>query len=70
MILAFSSPGDGDGKTSLLLSLAPELAKRTAAGVLAVDASFRKPDLTARLAISADRTSPARRGFTRPIYGG
>ncbi len=70
MILAFSSPGDGDGKTSLLLSLAPELAKRTAAGVLAVDASFRKPDLTARLAISADRTSPgATRIYATNLWG-
>jgi Mrp family chromosome partitioning ATPase len=55
-ILAFSSPGDGDGKTSLLLSLAPELAKRVERGVLVVDAAFRKPDLTARLAISDDPT--------------
>jgi polysaccharide biosynthesis transport protein len=55
-ILGFTSPGDGDGKTSLLLSLAPELAKHTAGGVLMVDADFRKPDLASRLDISAGRT--------------
>jgi Mrp family chromosome partitioning ATPase len=48
-VVAFTSPGDGDGKTSLLAALAPQLAKRVAGGVLAVDANLRKPDLTARL---------------------
>ena len=48
-----TSPGDGDGKTTLAEILAPELAKRTAGGTLAVDANFRKADLTARLAIPA-----------------
>jgi Mrp family chromosome partitioning ATPase len=55
-ILGFTSPGDGDGKTGLLLSLAPELAKHVAGGVLVVDADFRKPDLASRLDISAGRT--------------
>jgi Mrp family chromosome partitioning ATPase len=57
-ILGFTSPGDGDGKTGLLLSLAPELAKLVKGGVLVVDADFRKADLTARLAIPAERTPP------------
>jgi Mrp family chromosome partitioning ATPase len=54
-ILGFTSPGDGDGKTGLLLNLAPELAKRSEGGVLAVDADFRQPDLSARLGISLYR---------------
>jgi Mrp family chromosome partitioning ATPase len=50
-VLALVSPGDGDGKTGLLTALAPELARRTGGGVLAVDADFRKADLTRRLTI-------------------
>jgi Mrp family chromosome partitioning ATPase len=49
MAVAFTSPGDGDGKTSSLLALAPELAKRMAGGVLVVDADHRAPNLTTRL---------------------
>jgi Mrp family chromosome partitioning ATPase len=52
-VLALTSPGDGDGKTTLAAILAPELAKRTPGGALAVDADFRKADLTSRLAIPA-----------------
>ena len=51
-ILALTSPCDGDGKTSLMISLAPELAKRVG-GMLAIDADFRKADLSARLILSA-----------------
>jgi Mrp family chromosome partitioning ATPase len=54
-ILAFTSPGDGDGKTSLLIHLAPELARHGHGGVLVVDANFHKPDLTSRLTVSAGR---------------
>jgi Mrp family chromosome partitioning ATPase len=50
-MVALSSPCDGDGKTGLLLALAPELASRTAGNLLVVDANFRKPDLTARLGL-------------------
>jgi polysaccharide biosynthesis transport protein len=60
-VVAITSPGDGDGKTSLLLNLAPHLARRMADGILAVDANFRKPDLTARLRLPADKTT------TRPL---
>ena len=52
-VVALTSPGDGDGKTTLVEILAPELASRTSGGALAVDADFRKSDLTARLAIPA-----------------
>ena len=55
--LAFTSPRDGDGKTSLMVGIAPELAKRTAGGVLVVDADFHKPDLIAMLALPFNRTT-------------
>ncbi|NLF07796.1 MAG: CpsD/CapB family tyrosine-protein kinase [Pirellulaceae bacterium] len=47
-ILALTSPDDGDGKTDLMLGLAPELAK-LAGDTLAVDADYAKPDLSLRL---------------------
>jgi Mrp family chromosome partitioning ATPase len=56
-VLALTSPGDGDGKTTLLEIMAPELARRTPGGALVVDADFRKSDLTARLEIPAARNS-------------
>jgi Mrp family chromosome partitioning ATPase len=46
---AFTSPGDGDGKTSLLLALAPQLAHRAEGSVLAVDLNSRKPSLATRV---------------------
>jgi len=49
--LMFTSPGDGDGKTDLLISLAPLLAARAGCRVLLVDANFHKSDLTTRLTI-------------------
>ena len=58
-VLALTSPGDGDGKTRVLTVLAPELARRTPGGVLAVDADFRKADLTG--AADACREQNARR---------
>lgn len=88
-ILALTSPGDGDGKTSLMISLAPELAKFIrctersetflsdgegsytsgrspyTGGVLAVDADFRKADLSSRLVLS---TGAATDGSTALIY--
>jgi Mrp family chromosome partitioning ATPase len=56
-VVAFTSASDGDGKTTLVEILAPELAKRTSGGALVVDADFRKSDLTARLAISTGSNS-------------
>ncbi|MBN1394856.1 MAG: hypothetical protein JW959_07525 [Pirellulales bacterium] len=50
-ILALTSPGDGDGKTCLTISLAPELAKRVGA-MLVVDADHRKADLSKRLVLT------------------
>jgi len=47
--IALTSPTDGEGKTDLLIALAPALAKRSSGGVLAVDANFNHPDLTTRL---------------------
>jgi Mrp family chromosome partitioning ATPase len=54
-VLAFTSPCDGDGKTSVLLGIAPELAKVTGRNILVVDANFHKPDLVARLTLPANR---------------
>ncbi len=52
-VAAFTSPGDGDGKTSLLMALAPQLAQRMAGGLLAVDANFCRPSLAARVRMPA-----------------
>ncbi len=56
-VLALTSPGDGDGKTTLAEALAPELAHRTPGGILAADADFRKADLTARLMLPTGAAS-------------
>lgn len=56
-VVAVTSACDGDGKTTLVEMLSPELAKRACGGALAVDADFRKPDLTARLAVPDTHTS-------------
>jgi Mrp family chromosome partitioning ATPase len=56
-MLGFTSPRDGDGKTSLLLGMAPALAARTEGGILVVDANFNKPDLTTRLTTSLPQTA-------------
>jgi Mrp family chromosome partitioning ATPase len=58
-LLLVTSPDDGDGKTDLVAALAPELAKHTTGSVLAVDANFRRPDLTSRLRVPRDK-APAR----------
>jgi Mrp family chromosome partitioning ATPase len=55
-MVLFTSPSDGDGKTGLLLTLAPELAKRTTGSVLVVDANCRNPDLTAQLHVPGGET--------------
>jgi Mrp family chromosome partitioning ATPase len=60
-VAAFTSPGDGDGKTSLLMALAPQLAKQITGGVLAVDANFHKPSLAARVRMPAGQ--PANRSL-------
>jgi Mrp family chromosome partitioning ATPase len=55
-VVAITSPSDGDGKTRVMTALAPELAKRTTGGLLAVDGDFRSADLTSLLALAASRT--------------
>jgi Mrp family chromosome partitioning ATPase len=55
-VVALTSPGDGDGKTSLLVALAPQLAKRIAGGVLVVDANFQRPTLTSQLNLSVSES--------------
>jgi Mrp family chromosome partitioning ATPase len=56
-VLALTSPGDGDGKTSLLLHLAPRLAERIANEILVVDANFRGSNLTTRLPVCDDKAT-------------
>lgn len=63
-VLALASPGDGDGKTSVTIGLAPELAKLFG-GVLAIDADLRKPDLSMRLALPGRNASA---GWESLIY--
>lgn len=53
-VVMFTSPGDADGTTSVLVALAPELARRATGDILVVDANLRKPDLTSRLNLSVD----------------
>ncbi len=50
-VIAFTSPGDGDGKTSVLAGLAPQLAQKITASLLVVDANERKPDLSETLGL-------------------
>ncbi len=64
--VAITSPGAGDGKTSLVVGLAPELARRTAGGVLVVDADFRGSGFSGRCRMSFP-SRPGRTSFlTRP----
>lgn len=63
-VVAITSPGDGDGKTGLLLALAPHLAKQCTDGILVADVNFRKPDLSTRLGLSADEASCTKAGCT------
>lgn len=63
--LAITSPAAGDGKTSLVVALAPELARRTPGGVLVVDADYCGSGLTTRLAW-AGSGMPAGSAFVWP----
>ena len=56
-VVLFTSPGDGDGKTSVLVALAPQLARRIEGSVLVADANLHKPDLTSRLSLPAAEAS-------------
>ena len=55
-VIAVTSPMDGDGKTSLLLGVAPFLAQQMRSGILIVDANLRKPDLTSHLSVPPGQT--------------
>ena len=52
--LMFTSPGDGEGKTSTVVCLAGVLAGQAADEVLVVDANFRRPELAIHFASRAD----------------
>jgi Mrp family chromosome partitioning ATPase len=56
-VLALTSPRDGDGKTRLMVGIAPELAKMVSGGILAVDANVGKPDLVSQLILPFRRTT-------------
>lgn len=56
-VVAITSPADGDGKTSFILGLAPQLALRTSGEVLAVDANFHQPDLSSRITLPEIKTA-------------
>jgi Mrp family chromosome partitioning ATPase len=49
VVLMFTSPSDGEGKTETLASLAAALAERTAERVLLLDGNLHKPDLASCL---------------------
>lgn len=50
-VVLLTSPCDGDGKTSVLVALVPQLARRIDGSILVVDANGHKPDLTSRLSL-------------------
>ncbi len=58
--LLFTSPADGDGKTEVVIGLAPALAAKAQRAVLVVDADFRRGDLSCRLAAFNDGLSGLR----------
>jgi Mrp family chromosome partitioning ATPase len=53
--ILFTSPGDGEGKTSTVIGLAQVLACRDSGEVLAVDGNLRRPRLADWVGIEADR---------------
>ncbi len=53
--LMFTSPGDGTGKTGLLVPLATALLERTTGELLVIDGNLHKPGLASRLGVEADR---------------
>jgi hypothetical protein len=62
-VIAFTSPNDGDGTSRLLISLAPELARRRPGGLLVADGDFHRAGLTKRLSISR----PQLGGMSSPV---
>ena len=59
VVLGFTSPGDGDGKSGLLLSLAPELARCSPGGLLVADGDFHGREISRRLSLSGPETGSA-----------
>lgn len=53
-VLMFTSPGDGEGKTSMVAALAVALAEEVAEEVVLVDVNFRSPALANDFGIWAD----------------
>lgn len=53
--ILFTSPGDGEGKTSTVMGLAEVLARQDSGEVLAVDGNLRRPGLADWVDIEADR---------------
>ena len=53
--ILFTSPGDGEGKTSTVMGLAQVLASQDSGEVLVVDGNFRRPGLADWVDIEADR---------------
>jgi Mrp family chromosome partitioning ATPase len=58
-VVAFTSPSDDDGRSGLLVSLAPELARRSPGGLLVADGDFHHAELTSRLSISPRQSGGA-----------
>ena len=53
--ILFTSPGDGEGKTSTVKGLAEVLARADSGEVLAVDGNFRRPGMADWVDVEADR---------------
>ncbi len=53
--ILFTSPGDGEGKTSTVVGLSEALASQESGGVLAVDGNFHRPGLAGLMGVEADR---------------
>ncbi len=52
--LMFTSPGDGEGTTGVLVPLAASLVERLGGGLLAVDGNLRTPALANRLGVQSE----------------
>jgi Mrp family chromosome partitioning ATPase len=66
-VVALTSPGEGDGKTSLVLGLAPQLAARCSGGILVVDAHPHQAGLTARLGMAHHAVSSTEPETAEPL---
>jgi capsular exopolysaccharide synthesis family protein len=55
-VIAVSSPGSGDGKTTTAINLAGALSQRPDSRILLIDADFRAPAVAARLGMRGEAT--------------